>query len=193
MGYEKGKLSRDQIIDAGISVILPKGFAATTMADLSQAAHTSAGKLTHHFPTKSSLFEAILGKTLQQFETGPLPMLADLTRSPQARINGFLDGMYKLYAMQRDLVGCPLGHAAGDSDGVSPAMKEQALKLLQRTTALFEKAFRDMKEPTPIARAKANLFINAWQGAVVVARAGDGLEHVRKSFRYLKNIVDLTC
>jgi hypothetical protein len=49
MGYDKGKLSREQIIEAGAGVVLAKGYAATTMANLSGAAHTSAGKLTHQF------------------------------------------------------------------------------------------------------------------------------------------------
>jgi TetR/AcrR family transcriptional repressor of nem operon len=193
MGYEKGKLSREQIIDAGARVVLAKGYAATTMADLSHAAHTTAGKLTHHFPTKGSLFEAIFESMMEQFEAGPLSLLADTTRSPTVRINGFLDSMYRLYAIHPDLVGCPLGHAAGDPEGVSPAMKEQSLEFLQRTTGLFERAFRDMQHPAALARAKASLFVNSWQGAVVIARAGDGLEHIRRSFRYLKDIVDLTC
>jgi hypothetical protein len=63
---------------------------------------------------------------------------ADTTLSPKKRIHGFLDGMYRLYTKQPNPIGCPLGHAAGDSDGVSPAMKEKALKMLQRITSLFD-------------------------------------------------------
>ena len=49
-------------------------------------------------------------------------------------------------------------------------------------------------EPLPmIARVKANLLFNSWQGAVVIARAGEGLEHLRKVFRNLKEIVLLSC
>src|SRR5271154_1286972 len=33
---------------------------------------------------------------------------------------------------KRLVIGCPLGHAASDSDGVSAVMKEKALKILQR-------------------------------------------------------------
>ena len=75
MGYDKGKLSREQIIQAGAAVVLAKGYAATTMADLTQAAVTSAGKLTHHFPTKGSLFEAIFGSLMEGMEAGPLEPL----------------------------------------------------------------------------------------------------------------------
>jgi AcrR family transcriptional regulator len=193
MGYEKGKQSREQIIEACAGVVLAKGYAATTMANLSHAAHTSAGKLTHHFATKGSLFEAIFESLMTRFEAGPLATLADASRPPKERIHGFLDELYQLYAMQQNPIGCPVGHAASDSDGVSSTMKDKALQILQRTTSLFEKAFSDLGEPPEIAQAKANLFVNSWQGAIVVARAGEGLEHIRKVFRYLKEIVNLSC
>ncbi|MGB6688251.1 MAG: TetR/AcrR family transcriptional regulator [Terracidiphilus sp.] len=193
MGYDKGKLSREQIIEAGTGVVLAKGYAATTMADLSHAAHTSAGKLTHHFPTKGSLFEAIFGSLMEGMEAGPLATLADTALSPKKRIHGFLDGMYRLYAKQPNPIGCPVGHAAGDSDGVSAVMKERALKTLQRITSLLDEAFRDLGETPGMARVKANLFVSAWQGAIVVARAGEGLEHIGRVFRYLKEIVPLSC
>ena len=44
-----------------------------------------------------------------------------------------------------------------------------------------------------MARVEANLFVNTWQGAIVVARAGEGLEHIGRVFRYLKEIVPLSC
>jgi hypothetical protein len=62
----------------------------------------------------------------------------------------------------------------------------------QRITSLFETTFRDLGEPPAIALAKANLFVNSWQGAIVVARAGGGLEHLRKVFCDLKEMVDLS-
>lgn len=189
MGYEKGKLSREQIVEAGVSVLLTKGFSATTMADLTQAAHTSAGKLTHHFPTKASLLEAAFEQLMEQFELGPLKCLSDPVVSPKKRISGFLDGVYRLYAGQVGLVGCPLGHAAGDVEEVPPLAKEQSLKSLERVNTLFERAFRELNESPSVARSKAALFVNAWQGAVVIARAGAGRSHIRKVFGFLKRSV----
>ena len=65
--------------------------------------------------------------------------LADATLSPKKRIHGFLDGMYRLYAKQPNPIGCPLGHAAGDSDGVSPAMKEKALSKTKPLKGKFKR------------------------------------------------------
>jgi len=47
-------------------------------------------------------------------------------------------------------------------------------------------------ESPMIARVKANLFVNSWQGAVVIARAREGLEHLRKVFSDLKESVSLS-
>ncbi len=118
---------------------------------------------------------------MEGMEAGPLATLADAALSPKKRIHGFLDGMYRLYAKQPNPIGCPLGHAAGDSDGVSAVMKEKALKTLQRITSLFDEAFRDLGDAPGMARVKANLFVNTWQGAIVVARAGEGSGAYRQS------------
>lgn len=187
-GYDKGRLSRQGIVEACTAVVLAKGFATVTVADLTRAAQASGGKLTHHFPTKDSLFEAVFDKLLGDFEAGPLAVLADRARPPQRRVSGFLDAMLKLYARQHELVGCPLGHAAGDSEGVSPAVKTRAQQALQETAGWFEKAFRDLGQSPASARAGAQVFVSAWQGAVVVARSGDGLGHVSRVFRALKRL-----
>jgi len=78
-------------------------------------------------------------------------------------------------------------------DGVSAVLKEKALKTPKRFTSLFDEAFRDLGDAPGMARVKANLFVNTWQGAIVVARAREGLEHIGRVFRYLKEIVPLSC
>jgi hypothetical protein len=76
-----------------------------------------------------------------------LATLADAALSPKKRIHGFLDGMYRLYAKQPNPIGCPLGHAASDSDGVSAVMKEKALKTIQRITSLLTRHFGIWETP----------------------------------------------
>ena len=72
-------------------------------------------------------------------------------------------------------------------------MNEKALKTLQRIISLFDEAFRDLGDAPGMARVKANRFVNTWQGAIVLARAGEGLGHIGRVFRYLKEIVPLSC
>lgn len=190
MGYEKGRLARKHIVEAGARVLLAKGFSATTTADLAHAAQTTTGKLTHHFPTKAMLLEAAFQNLMMQFETGPLARLSDNMASPKDRIFRFFDEVYRVYSEQTGLVGCPLGHAAGDLEDVPPLVKQSSLKFLTRVTLLLQQTFRELKMSPSASRAKASLFVNAWQGAVVITRAGAGLEHVYKVFRLLKEDIE---
>lgn len=188
MGYDKGKLSKEQILKAASAVVLEKGFAATSIADLSQAAHTSAGKLTHHFPTKADLFEAISGKMMLGFEAGPLALLGDQSLPPERRIENFFDAVYQFYSFQTGIIGCPLGHAAGGGEGVSPFMQQEALALLRKSETLFMQAFLDLLDSPNLARTKATIFVSSWQGAVVVSRAGKGIGYIREVFSSLNAI-----
>ena len=45
-----------------------------------------------------------------------------------------------------------------------------------------------MGDAPGMARVKANLFVNTW-----LARADEGLKHIGRVFRYLKEIVPLSC
>ena len=157
------------------------------MGELAQAAGTSAGKLTHHFPTKTALYEAVFEEFMKQFRAGPLARLGDVSTPPKQRIQGFFQGMLELYSMQqRDPIGCPVGHAAEDADGVTDSMHKVAYELLRETEALFARAFRDLGLLQAEAHRNAMLCVSAWQGAVVVARAGGGIDHIQNVFRALQ-------
>jgi TetR/AcrR family transcriptional regulator, transcriptional repressor for nem operon len=187
MGYAKGRNSRNAIIEAASAVVLAKGYGTPTMGELAQAAGISAGKLTHHFPTKTDLFEAVFEKLMEQFRAGPLAQLSDHSTSPKQRIRGFFRGMLELYRLQPDPIGCPVGHAAGDAEGISTSMKSAALHLLKETEAHLAKAFRDLGFRRGRADVKAMLYVSAWQGAVVVARAGGGIKQIQDAFEALQS------
>ena len=80
------------------------------------------------------------------------------------------------------------GGAAADSDGVLPGTKQLALEALQKTARLFGKGFRDLGQCPALAKAKPHIFVRAWQGALVVARSGEGPKHIDRAFRSLKGI-----
>jgi hypothetical protein len=74
----------------------------------------------------------------------------------------------------------------------TPSESLAAWTIRQPITSLFDEAFRDSGDALGMARVKANLFVNTWQGAIVVARTGEWLEHIGRFFRYLKEIVPLS-
>ncbi len=51
--------TRSALVDAGRRLFGERGFAATSVDDLSRAARVTTGALYHHFPTKTALFETV--------------------------------------------------------------------------------------------------------------------------------------
>jgi hypothetical protein len=81
-----------------------------------------------------------------------------------------------------------------------PTVLRNAQQFGSRTSVFFHSLLRPVgrravlfRDAPGMARVRANLFVNTWQGAIVVARAGEGLEHIGRVFRYLKEIVPLSC
>jgi AcrR family transcriptional regulator len=81
---ERGSLRAEQVaqtraalVAAGRQLFGGKGFSATSVDELAQAARVTTGALYHHFPTKTALFEAVFqdihGELLTASEpTGPV-------------------------------------------------------------------------------------------------------------------------
>lgn len=61
--YAKSAARRAEIIDAAIATFGEKGYHGTSMREISRAMGMSLTAVTHHFPTKSALLEAVLEAT----------------------------------------------------------------------------------------------------------------------------------
>ncbi len=186
MAYEKGRLSRQQIIEAVDGVIREKGYARTSVADLAGAAGITLGKLTHHFPTRVAVFEAVFEYITNEYRAGPMSLLANTAIAPLKRVDAFFTAMYKFYASKP--IGCPVGHAVSDVDSVSDTMRDRAAALLAETEQLFRRIFVELGHSPKMVSTLASLTINAWQGAVFMARREGGLEHLEEAFDSLRTL-----
>jgi AcrR family transcriptional regulator len=74
----RSQATRDQIVQAALTVFALKGFAASSMDDICMAAGCSKGGLYHHFPTKLAVLSSVVerlssqGALLPPFANGPL-------------------------------------------------------------------------------------------------------------------------
>jgi len=63
---EKGKATRDRLIEAGREAFGERGYDATSIAEILERAGVAKGALYHHFPTKAALFDAVLDRVVQE-------------------------------------------------------------------------------------------------------------------------------
>src|SRR2546430_10753050 len=57
---ERSERSRSQIMEAALKLFSHRGYGATSVRDIAEAAGVSKGNVYHHFPDKETLFRALL-------------------------------------------------------------------------------------------------------------------------------------
>ena len=63
---EKGRATRDRLIEAGRATFGSRGYDATSVAEILEAAGVAKGALYHHFATKEALFDAVLDRVVEE-------------------------------------------------------------------------------------------------------------------------------
>jgi AcrR family transcriptional regulator len=63
---EKGRATCERLIEAGRDAFGERGYDATSIAEILDAAGVAKGALYHHFDTKAALFDAVLDRVVQE-------------------------------------------------------------------------------------------------------------------------------
>ena len=130
---------RHTIVNAAIGCFIDKGFHATSMRDIAQAAAVSLGNLYNYFPGKESLIAEVAIQ--EQDELAPLlKALRDKNTSADLRVESFLR-TYSALCSQREwavLAAECLAEIARNAE-LAPAFEENQL----RTLSALEAAIKD--------------------------------------------------
>jgi len=146
-GRPRGQASsvvREAVLRAAIDLIAEHGYAATSMAQVAEAAGISPSGLAHHFPSKAALLGAVLDHR-DAIDTIPLPEGAGAW--------GVFDGLVELAGLnagRRQLVALyttVIGEAAGPEHPAHDWM----LRHYELSLALLEDAIREGQRAGEIA------------------------------------------
>jgi AcrR family transcriptional regulator len=70
---ERSERSRAGILDSALKLFAHRGFGATSVRDIAEAAGVSKGNVYHHFPDKESIFRALLDRYFETMSTPDFP------------------------------------------------------------------------------------------------------------------------
>jgi len=97
---DRTQAAQAALVDAAIMLLTEEGFARTTTAAIAKRANVTTGALHHHFPTKESLFIAVLD-LLTEEALSLFSLLTDKGRKSQAAANLLIDTLWTLYGSRR--------------------------------------------------------------------------------------------
>jgi AcrR family transcriptional regulator len=107
----KGRETRDRIVDTAAALVFERGVAGTTLDDVRAAAKVSKGQLYHYFADKDDIVHAVIDRSVE-LVIDAQPRLTNLTS--WTAIGAWFDDLVRLQAERNAVGGCPIGSLAGE-------------------------------------------------------------------------------
>jgi len=166
---------KEQIVSTSLNLLHSKGFNATSVQDITDAAGVPKGSFYNHFTSK----EALGLEVLQRYVEGAAQIaaiLSDSTLPPLARIQQFYGRMIAANTVNDYNFGCLMGNFSAELSNQIPAMRSAMQENYAASTALMADVIAQGQQDGSIsnslpAATLAGFVTDAWQGAVLRAKA----------------------
>ncbi len=183
--------TKEKLLDAAQRLMLAKGYPATTVDEICEAAGLTKGSFFHYFQNKEDLGKAVLDRYVvlkqQMWQAAPFMKKSD----PLQRVYGYLDFAVQMYKKPESQNGCLLGHFAQELSDTYPEIRSLCAERFGQWAKTFK---RDLDEARAKYAAKAALdtqslaehFIAVLEGSLILGKAKRDMRIVEKSLRHFK-------
>ena len=188
--------ARTKLLDAAISVILIKGYAATSVEDICQKARVTKGAFFHHFRSKDDLAVAAANHFSEQagelYANSPYHAHAD----PLARVLGYLDFRVALIRGPLPEFTCLIGTMVQETFDTSPTIRATCAASIVGHAEHLEADIAEAMQRYCVggswtAHSLALHTQAVVQGAFILAKATGDAELARHSIIHLRRYIAL--
>jgi TetR/AcrR family transcriptional regulator, transcriptional repressor for nem operon len=188
--------SKTRLLDAALRLVRTKGYEATTVDDVCEAAGLTKGSFFHHFEGKEELAVAAarhFGEMAESvFSAAPYRKLDD----PLARLLGYVDFRRAILTGELPEYTCLLGTMVQETYATHPAIRRACERQIAGHAATLVADIAEAKKRrAPRAKWSAEslaLFTQAAiQGAFVLAKAKHGPEVADDCLAHLRRYLEL--
>lgn len=178
--------TREHILACGGRIIHHKGFTATGLHEILQAAGVPKGSFYFYFKSKDDFGLALIDHYSSWIEERlrterVSELLQDESLSPIERLRRYFLWFRDLFAKVGFIKGCPIGNLVQELGDVNPAFREKLNASLQRHIQLVATLLQEAQEqntlpPLLSPDVTARFIVSAWQGALLRMKAVAGPE-----------------
>ncbi|HUQ00758.1 MAG TPA: helix-turn-helix domain-containing protein [Aeromicrobium sp.] len=190
-----GTATRERILDAAQRLVIDRGFAATSIDAVLDAAATSKGAFFNHFPSKDALASALVERYAAsdiEFLTDALAHAATAGATPRERALAFLqffeDAADELVT---ETVGCLYTSVLADLELIGPATQgavEYAIDSYRREYAALLRDAMPQRSDIDIEDLSDHVWVT-FEGAYLLARATNDPSHLRRQLKVLRKLI----
>ncbi|WP_051630960.1 TetR/AcrR family transcriptional regulator [Afifella pfennigii] len=165
----RGAEARQRLVSAAADLFWRQGFAATSLADIGNAADIPLGNIYYYFRSKAALADAVAAMMEEEMQAA-LCELAGFYADPRQRISALIELLEGSSGM-RAVQGCPIRRAAAEFRLPAPEASARAGKVLADMRAWLEAQLVAAGLAGEEAAARAGECLALWQGGIAVAEA----------------------
>jgi TetR/AcrR family transcriptional repressor of nem operon len=159
--------------EAGLRLVHARGFVSTGVAAIAEEAGAPKGSFYNHFASKDAFGVAILDRYEQRIAAALAPTVEGVA-DPLDGIRRYFEQLRELGAVDGFAAGCLVGNLCAELTPVSPLVRARLVELLaawRRPIASAIARARTPDEDGPTADQVAAVLLDAWQGALLRAKA----------------------
>jgi TetR/AcrR family transcriptional repressor of nem operon len=187
------KTARQKLLEAAQTLMLSKGYPATTVDEICEAAGVSKGSFYHFFGTKEDLalavLEAFQARNDRLIAAGPQGGVTDPTERALVLVDHLIAAAGEMWG-----AGCLLGNFALDLAETHPAIRQDVSDRFQRVAAALSEGMAPLASEAgiphaPSAEELAEQFIVVVEGALVLAKAHKDWSYVTRALERFRQDV----
>lgn len=162
---------REKIVIAALETLHQRGFNATSVQDITDAAKVPKGSFYNHFDSKESLAVEALDRYWQMVLRN-LDSLGDETKPPLERLKTYFRRIGQVARDANFGPGCMVGNMSAEMPGQSRPVRDRLSIILAAWSRSIESCVRDAQADGSIRsdldpRTIAAFLLNSWEGAVM--------------------------
>src|SRR5215470_8480586 len=165
---------RDLLLDTGLRVLHERGFNATSVQDITEAAGVPKGSFYNHFESKEELGAEVVLRYLESSDKTQA-VLRDAKLSPHARLRKYFEGLVQVAEKKEFCGGCLLGNFRAELSEQSQMIRSRVAEGFSTWSAIIANVIAEAQAEGQISKdlsasTLAAFVLNGWEGALVRAR-----------------------
>lgn len=178
---------RHRILDAGLKVLLRKGYIGSGVRDIMAEAQAPQGSFTNHFRSKEAFAGEILDSYFDDLKRVVAGTLGDTSLSPRERLRRYLDVITARLEADGFSRGCLIGDFSLEAAPISELLRERLATIFLEWRTPFSACIAEAQSvgqiSTDFSSADlADFLLASWEGAILrmkVDRTSESLERYK--------------
>lgn len=186
--YERSRATRRRALDASIACLVERGYHGATTGAIAAAAGVSRGALSHHYPTRASLFVDAIEHLAEERLSGLERRVPELTTGPD-RTRSALDHLWNSFSGPLFQAALELWVEARTNDelraSLAPVEEATGARISNLATKLFSPEVVERED----FEMRLLVVIDSMRGLAAVRCYQPELDHADRRWRQIRDVL----